>query len=225
MLSQILNALPLLLIPLVIGLAIGVGLAAYLMGRRHRDPAPEAVMVPAVELVPVAPPVKDVVAPPPPVPAGMPTLAMPEHPPVPDNPPRSAERPPAADLLLVDDSAVARAKLRRLFEAAGYQVHLARDGLEALALLDKGRYALMITDLEMPNLDGVGLISACLGQPSTAAMPILAISGHENLRAKFNECQAICGIHRKPWIDEVLISHVATLVGARSARLPETADA
>lgn len=54
---------------------------------------------------------------------------------------------PAADLLLVDDSAVARAKLRKLFEGAGYQVHLACDGVEALALLQKGRYALMITDL------------------------------------------------------------------------------
>jgi CheY-like chemotaxis protein len=55
--------------------------------------------------------------------------------------------PQAADLLLVDDSAVARAKLRKLFEAAGYQVHLACDGIETLALLDKGRYVLIITDL------------------------------------------------------------------------------
>jgi hypothetical protein len=43
-------------------------------------------------------------------------------------------------------------------------------------------------------------------------MPILAISGHENLRAKFNECRDICGVHRKPWVDDILLSHVATLV-------------
>jgi CheY-like chemotaxis protein len=131
--------------------------------------------------------------------------------------------PPAADLLLVDDSAVARTKLRRLFEAAGYQVHLACDGVEALALLEKGRYAMMITDLEMPNMDGVTLINTWLDRPHVVRMPILAISGHEGLRAKFNECRNIAGVHRKPWVDDILLSHVATLVSTRRARVEELA--
>jgi CheY-like chemotaxis protein len=125
--------------------------------------------------------------------------------------------PHAADLLLVDDSAVARAKLRRLFEPAGYQVHLANDGVEALALLQQGRYALMITDLEMPNMDGVELIRSCKLQPAIARMPILAITGHDHLRAKFNECRDIAGIHRKPWVDDILLSHVAALVTQRTS--------
>lgn len=132
-----------------------------------------------------------------------------------------AQHPLAADLLLVDDSAVARAKLRRLFESAGYQVQLARDGVEALELLQKGRYQLMVTDLEMPRLDGVALISTCQGQAHTAAMPILAITGHDDLQARLNECQEICGIYRKPWIDEDLASHVAQLVGQRLVRRAE----
>jgi len=131
--------------------------------------------------------------------------------------------PQVADLLLVDDSAVARAKLRGLFEAAGYQVHLACDGVEALALLDKGRYALMITDLEMPNMDGVTLINTWLDRAHAARMPILAISGHEGLRAKFNECRNIAGVHRKPWVDDILLSHVATLVSTRRAYAEEMA--
>jgi CheY-like chemotaxis protein len=135
-------------------------------------------------------------------------------------PPTAPPLPMAADLLLVDDSAVARAKLRRLFEPAGYQVHLAKDGVEALALLERGRYAMLITDLEMPNMDGVTLINTCLARPLTAHMPILAISGHESLRAKFNECRAICGVHRKPWVDDILLSHVATLVGTRQPLIP-----
>jgi CheY-like chemotaxis protein len=116
---------------------------------------------------------------------------------------------------------VARAKLRRLFEPAGYRVHLANDGVEALALLDKGRYAMMITDLEMPNMDGVTLINTCLSRPQTAGMPMIAISGHEGLRAKFNECRNICGVHRKPWVDDILLSHVATQVGTRRAQPAE----
>ena len=133
--------------------------------------------------------------------------------------------PLAADLLLVDDSAVARAKLRRLFESAGYQVQLARDGVEALDLLQKGRYHLMVTDLEMPRLDGVALISACQGQPHTATMPILAITGHDDLQARLNDCQEICGIYRKPWIDEDLAHHVSQLVAQRPSRRAEALDA
>jgi CheY-like chemotaxis protein len=124
--------------------------------------------------------------------------------------------PPAADLLLVDDSAVARAKLRRLFEGAGYRVHLAVDGVEALALLAQGRYAMMVTDLEMPRMDGVALIGTCLAQAATARMPIIAVSAHENLRARFNACRDICGVHRKPWADDILLSHVAALIGTRT---------
>ncbi len=130
--------------------------------------------------------------------------------------------PTAADLLLVDDSAVARAKLRKLFEAPGYSMHFANDGVEALALLKQGRYALMITDLEMPNMDGVALINTCVADPQTARMPILAITGHDHLRAKFNECKDICGIHRKPWVDDILLSHVAAIVDKRRAHYPHT---
>jgi CheY-like chemotaxis protein len=123
--------------------------------------------------------------------------------------------PYAADLLLVDDSAVARAKLRKLFEPAGYQVHLAKDGVEALELLRRGRYALMVTDLEMPQMDGVELIRSCKARADTAHMPILAVTGHDHLRAKFNECHGVQGVHRKPWVDDILLSHVAALVPQR----------
>lgn len=131
--------------------------------------------------------------------------------------PSAPALPRAADLLLVDDSAVARAKLRRLFEGAGYHVQLAHDGVEALALLDKGRYALMVTDLEMPNMDGPALIDACRKRAHTLRMPILAITGHESLRMAFNDCRDISGIHRKPWVDDILLSHVGTLAGSRNA--------
>jgi CheY-like chemotaxis protein len=127
--------------------------------------------------------------------------------------------PQVADLLVVDDSAVARTKLSRLFVAGGYKVQLANDGVEALDLLGKGQYGMMITDLEMPNMDGITLIHECLRQPQTAGMPIIAVSAHENLRATFNECRVVSGVHRKPWIDDLLLSHVATLIGTPNPAL------
>lgn len=137
--------------------------------------------------------------------------------------PTKDRSPPVTDLLLVDDSAVARAKLRKLFEQAGYSVQLARDGVEALALLGAGDYQMMITDLEMPNMDGATLIERCRQQGRTARMPILAVTGHENLRSKFNQCRNINGVHRKPWVDGILLSHVAALVGTRTAAAGQAA--
>jgi CheY-like chemotaxis protein len=203
MVSQIQDALLLTLFTAGVGIPLVSGLASYLKGLRRFSgedvDAPRSAM---------------------PASAASPVLAARKA-----KLPASPALPLAADLLLVDDSAVARTKLRRLFEAAGYQVHLACDGVEALALLAKGRYSLMITDLEMPNMDGSALISACRAQASTASMPILAVSGHEGLRAKFNECREISGIHRKPWIDDLLTSHVATLVTTRCARQAEPVSA
>lgn len=115
-------------------------------------------------------------------------------------------------LLLVDDSAVARAKLKKLFETAGYPVELAKDGLEALEMLGKKRYALMITDLEMPNMDGVELIAAVHGSLETEELPILAITGHDDLQAKVHECEGLFGIFKKPWNDRDLLRRVEALV-------------
>jgi CheY-like chemotaxis protein len=203
MVSQIQDALLLTLFTAGVGIPLVSGLASYLKGLRRFSG--EDVDAPRSAT---------------PASAASPVLAARKA-----KLPASPALPLAADLLLVDDSAVARTKLRRLFEAAGYQVHLACDGVEALALLAKGRYSLMITDLEMPNMDGSALISACRAQASTASMPILAVSGHEGLRAKFNECREISGIHRKPWIDDLLTSHVATLVTTRCARQAEPVSA
>ena len=122
-----------------------------------------------------------------------------------------------ARLLLVDDSAVARAKLRRLFETAGYTTDQARDGLEALALLGKGRYALMITDLEMPNMNGIELIAAVNASLDTEAMPILAITGHDDLQAMVHECQGLFGIFKKPWNDQALLRRVQALARLHAA--------
>jgi len=138
--------------------------------------------------------------------------------------PSRVKLPTVADLLVVDDSAVARAKLRKLFVRSGYSVQVAGDGIEALALLDAGRYAMMVTDLEMPKMGGIELIHECRRRPHAARMPVIAVSAHENLRAKFNECRDICGVHRKPWVDDILLSHVATQIGTRNAVSPLDAE-
>jgi CheY-like chemotaxis protein len=117
-------------------------------------------------------------------------------------------------LLLVDDSAVVRAKLRKLFEGAGFATEIARDGLEALERLQGNTYALMITDMEMPNMDGVALIAAVARNPLWRTMPVLAITGHDDLQAKARECHGVSGIFKKPWVDTELLGRVESLLQA-----------
>ena len=137
--------------------------------------------------------------------------------------PLPAPAPPAArpsGVLVIDDSAVARAKLRKLFEGAGYRVEVAADGVAGLELLAAQRFAVLVTDLEMPRMDGFELIAAVQGSLDTEDLPIIAITGHDELQARVHDCQGLYGIFKKPWNDRELLKRVAAL-----AALPHNAPA
>lgn len=118
-------------------------------------------------------------------------------------------------ILLVDDSIVARAKLRKLFEDAGYKVALAGDGRQALKALSSQYFSVMITDLEMPNMDGFELIAAVQGSLETEDLPIIAITGHDELSARVHDYQGLFGIFKKPWNDRELLKRVEALATLR----------
>lgn len=118
-------------------------------------------------------------------------------------------------LLVVDDSAVVRAKLLKLFGEAGHEVVAARDGVEALELVGQTRFGVLITDLEMPNMDGFELIKAVQGALETEDLPIIAISGHEELHARLHQIQGLYGMFQKPWNDRELLKRVEALAQLR----------
>ncbi len=120
-------------------------------------------------------------------------------------------------VLLVDDSAVVRAKLGQLFQRAGYAVTLAKDGVEALQQLAGQRFDVMVTDLEMPNKDGFELIAAVQGSMETEDMPVIAITGHDEMSARVHQVQGLYGIFKKPWNDRELLKRVETLASLRKA--------
>jgi CheY-like chemotaxis protein len=231
MLFDTLHMLLTLLLPWVLGALVLGGIVVWLVGRqpgarRATPPSPPAAPeppTPSARTAPTSPSARAPTPPPQPAPRPAAPSAAPATPAA-AVPVAGQAQPLQADLLLVDDSAVVRAKLRRLFEPAGYRIALARDGEEALALLQAGRYALLLTDLEMPRLDGVGLIRAVQQQPGWAGMPILAITGHDDLQAQLNQLQAVTGIYRKPWTDDDLLGHVQALVQPSLVPAPQAED-
>jgi two-component system chemotaxis sensor kinase CheA len=84
---------------------------------------------------------------------------------------------PARNVLLVDDSAFFRNMLAPLIKAAGYRVIAVGSGADALAALQSDtRFDLIVTDIEMPDMDGFALAEAVRGATRTRALPIIALS-------------------------------------------------
>jgi two-component system chemotaxis sensor kinase CheA len=92
-------------------------------------------------------------------------------------PPAPAPAPaPPASVLVVDDTAVVRELERSILEEAGYRVRTARDGREALAALADAPPDLVVTDVEMPNCDGLELTRAIRAEPALAGLPVVVVT-------------------------------------------------
>ena len=85
------------------------------------------------------------------------------------------------NVLVVDDDSVIRELLRMHLASADFNVSVAEDGEEALALMSSQRPDLIITDIAMPRLDGFGLLEAVRARPATAFIPILLLSQHSDV--------------------------------------------
>jgi CheY-like chemotaxis protein len=170
-----------------------------------RAPRPDPAPLPALSL--------DSFAPLPPR-AARPTPTPPPRPAAPSAPVSTPASAPAS-LLVVDDSAVARVLLRKLFEAAGHRVDVAADGDEALSLIDSKRYSVLVTDLEMPKLNGFQLIAAVQASPANSDLPIVAITGHDELSGRVHDMKGLYGIFKKPWNDSELLQRVTNLAALR----------
>ena len=79
-------------------------------------------------------------------------------------------------VLLVDDSLVTREMERRLLEDAGFEVVAAGDAEEALSLLGEEKFDCVVTDIEMPRMDGFELAAQLRGMEHFAQLPIIVVS-------------------------------------------------
>lgn len=78
--------------------------------------------------------------------------------------------------LVVDDSMLIRHTVCRFLEGRGFRVEAAVDGFEALQITKTVRPDLIVTDVQMPRMDGFELINALQERPDTAGIPIVILS-------------------------------------------------
>ena len=87
-------------------------------------------------------------------------------------------------ILAVDDSASVRQMVHFTLQSAGYDVVDAVDGKDGLDKAGKNKFDMIITDLNMPNLDGIGLISAVRKLPGYSFVPILMLTTESQAEKK-----------------------------------------
>jgi two-component system chemotaxis sensor kinase CheA len=82
----------------------------------------------------------------------------------------------ARRVLVVDDSVTTRTLEKSILEAAGYQVAIAVDGLEALERLGNTSCDLVLSDVQMPRMDGLSLARAIRQDPRLKELPVVLVS-------------------------------------------------
>lgn len=116
-------------------------------------------------------------------------------------------------VLVVDDSLTVRKVTCRLLEREGCDVLIAKNGAEAINILQESIPDVMLVDLEMPKMNGFELIKNVRGNPQTAAIPVIIISSRT--AEKHQKIAKDLGVNiflGKPYKEEELLNHLAEFV-------------
>ncbi|MCX5813751.1 MAG: hybrid sensor histidine kinase/response regulator [Proteobacteria bacterium] len=118
-------------------------------------------------------------------------------------------------ILVVDDSLTVREVERRLLENSGYDVTVAVDGMDGWNTLVLNRFDLVISDIDMPRMNGIELIKKIKGDPNLKDLPIIIVSykDREEDRMMGLEAGADYYLTKSSFHDESLNNAVRDLIG------------
>ncbi|MGP3695983.1 response regulator [Rhodobacter sp. NSM] len=118
-------------------------------------------------------------------------------------------------VLAIDDSRTIRELLREALVRAGFNVHVAIDGIDGLEKLEAANPDAVITDINMPRLDGFGFIQAVREQPDHSALPIIVLTTESaaELKARARDAGATAWIV-KPFDEAKLVSALRRVTAA-----------
>lgn len=118
-----------------------------------------------------------------------------------------------ASILVVDDSVSIRQSVRFILEQSGYTVHEAADGAEGLKSLGEHKADLVITDVNMPNMDGLTMVKKIRETDGIKFVPILVLTT-ESQGSVIEEGKkaGATGWIVKPFNDEKLIETIKKVI-------------
>ena len=122
-------------------------------------------------------------------------------------------------VLVVDDSLTVRELERKLIESHGYEVEIAVDGMDGWNAVRTGGFDLVVTDVDMPRMDGIELVGLIRREPNLRTLPVLIISykDREEDRQRGLDAGADYYLTKGSFQDESLVQAVADLIGEANA--------
>ncbi len=122
----------------------------------------------------------------------------------------------AKRVLVVDDSITIREVERNMLQTRGYDVDVAVDGMDGWNAVRTGRYDLVISDIDMPRMNGIEFVSHIKQDPRLKNIPVMIVSykDREEDRNRGLEAGADYYITKGSFHDETLLDAVADLIGA-----------
>ncbi len=119
-----------------------------------------------------------------------------------------------ASILAVDDSTSMRQMVTLTLKGAGYDVTEAKDGLEALSKAKSNRFSLVITDVNMPNMDGITLTKELRALSTYKFTPILTLTTESSAEKKqAGKAAGATGWIVKPFNPDQLLATVKKVLG------------
>lgn len=118
-------------------------------------------------------------------------------------------------VMIVDDSLTVRRVMQRLLEREGYQVLLAKDGIDALEQLQETVPALLLVDIEMPRMDGFDLTRNVRGDARTRGVPIVMVTSRSADKHRNHALElGVNAYFGKPFNEQELLAEVARLIAS-----------
>ncbi|NVP55075.1 MULTISPECIES: response regulator [Rhizobiaceae] len=120
----------------------------------------------------------------------------------------------SAHILTVDDSASIRLTTKIALTGAGYQVTEAVDGLDGLNKAKAGTFDMIVTDLNMPNMNGLAMIEALRSSPAHTGIPIIFLTTESDAEMKSRaKAAGATGWITKPFDPEQLVKIAKKVLG------------
>ena len=118
--------------------------------------------------------------------------------------------------LVADDSLSARKALVQVMEDAGYEVRTARDGMEAVQIIESRLPDIVLVDMEMPRMNGIELTAHLRTRSETEDLPVIMITSRSTTKHRQQaEAAGIDVYLTKPFLDDELLDHVVRLQGRK----------